>query len=477
MNSFTFDNIPSNTRLPSVRAEFSNINALQGLPPAPNKVLMIGQRLSTGTAVSLDLRRVLSADHGRWLFGRGSILARMIGAAFAINPAVELWAMAVTAPSATAATGTITLTGPATASGTLWYLIGGDPVRVPVTVGDTANAMATALAAAIQAKGDLHVTAAAVAAVVTLTARTTGPVGNDIDVRQNHFDGEQLPAGVGSTIVAMSGGATPPDLSNVPAYLGDEAFQHIAIGQNDATALSVMGAEMESRWGPMRQIEGRVWAGLSGSFTTLATFGATRNDPQVTIVGGYKVPTHPAEMAAAFAAVAAGELAKDPARPLTGLVVPGVVAPRIEHRFTATERELLLRDGISTFTVTPSQEVAMERMISTYQVNAFGMDDPSYLDVTTTATLGYYRYSWRARMQQKFPRAKLTEDTIKAVRAETIALAREWEEAGLMEDVDGFIAGLVIERDATNRTQLNFKLTPDVVNGLLQFAARFEFIL
>jgi len=80
-------------------------------------------------------------------------------------------------------------------------------------------------------------------------------------------------------------------------------------------------------------------------------------------------------------------------------------------------------------------------------------------------------------MRTKFPRAKLTDDIITAVRAETIALAREWEEEGLMEDVDGFIAGLIIERDTANRTQLNFKLTPDVVNGLLQFAARIEFKL
>jgi phage tail sheath gpL-like len=63
------------------------------------------------------------------------------------------------------------------------------------------------------------------------------------------------------------------------------------------------------------------------------------------------------------------------------------------------------------------------------------------------------------------------------VKAETIALARNWEGAGLMESADGFIAGLVVERDDTNVNQLNLLLTPDVVNPLLQFAARFEFIL
>ena len=41
----------------------------------------------------------------------------------------------------------------------------------------------------------------------------------------------------------------------------------------------------------------------------------------------------------------------------------------------------------------------------------------------------------------------------------------------------GFIDGLVIERDAGNRTQLNLLMTPNVVNGMLQLAARIEFIL
>jgi phage tail sheath gpL-like len=170
-------------------------------------------------------------------------------------------------------------------------------------------------------------------------------------------------------------------------------------------------------------------------------------------------------------------LQADPARPLTDLVVPGVIAPRIEHRFSRSERDQLLTSGISTFRVLPSGEVAIERLITTYQVNTQGFADVSYLDIQTPATLAYFRYSWRARMAQRFPRVKLTEDTIAAVKAETIAIAREWGEAELMEDVDGFVAGLIVERDSTNRNQLNLLMTPNVVNGMLQLAARIEFIL
>ena len=83
----------------------------------------------------------------------------------------------------------------------------------------------------------------------------------------------------------------------------------------------------------------------------------------------------------------------------------------------------------------------------------------------------------RVLLPEGAPRAKLTDDTIAAVKAETIALAREWEDAGLMEDVEGFLAGLIIERDGSSPTQLNTLMTPDTVNGLLQLATRIEFIL
>jgi len=476
MNSFAFDSISSGQRVPGSQVEISNVRALQGLPPAVQKILLIGQCIgAAGVAAPV---RVTRRDQGAAIAGRGSILAAMVAAAIDASREVELWAMPIADNAAgVAATGTITITGPATAAGTLALMIAGVKVPVAVASAASANTIATAIAAAVNALPDLPLTASATAAVVTLTCRHKGTAGNDIDLRVNYFDGEQLPAGVTATIVGMASGATDPDLTGLFAALGDAWYQNFAIGMNDAANISAVDADLADRWGPQRQIEGRAWFGMSGSFSTLSTFGATRNGPHSTIVGGNKLPSPPWTVAAAFAAIAAFNLQIDPARPLTDLVVPGVRAPRPEHRFTRQERELLLRDGISTFRVNAAGEVAIERMISCYQVNNAGFDDISYLDVQTTATLGYYRYSYRARMAQKFPRAKLTDDTIAAVKAETIALARDWEEAGLMEDVAGFLAGLVIERDGSSPIQLNTLMTPNTVNGLLLLATRIEFIL
>ncbi|MCW3835970.1 phage tail sheath subtilisin-like domain-containing protein [Sphingomonas canadensis] len=478
MTSIAFDQIPAGQRLPGSQVEFSNVRALQGLPVAEQKRLIIGQRTSAGTVAALTVRRISRVDEANAWFGRGSQLAAMVAAALAANSQTEMWAIALDDNAeGTAAQWTITLTGPSSAAGTLSYLIGGVPVPVAVASGASATTMATAVAAAINAKPDLPLTATSSSGVVTLTFRHKGTIGNDLYITQNHYDGEALPAGVTSAIAATTAGATDPDLSTVWAAIGDEQYQTIALGLNSGTALSAADTELASRWGPQRQIFGRAFAGTVGSFSTVTTFGATRNGIFTTLIPSYKMPTPPWCVAAAFASVYAFHVQIDPARPFTGLTVPGVMAPRPEHRYIRTEREQMLSSALSAWKVTAGGEVAIERLISTYRVNTLGYADISWLDVNTTATLDYYRFSLRSRIEAKFPRAKLTDDTLRSIRAEIIALAQDWYDAGLMEDVAGFIARLVIERDAANPTQLNVLMAPDTVNGLLQFAARVEFIL
>lgn len=476
--TIVFDQISSSGRVPGSRVEFSNVRALAGLPAAQQKLLLVGQRLSTGTVAALTPVRITQVDQGAAYFGRGSVLAGMVAAAIAANPATEIWAIGIDDNAGgTVAYNTITLTGPATGAGTLSYLIGGQRVQVSVASGDSVTLMAGRIAVAINANADLPVFATSNAGVVSIGCRHKGTVGNDIDIRQNHYESEVTPAGVTSSIASTIAGAGNPDITTVWAAIGDEWYQHIALGLNDATSLTATDTEMVRRWGPAVQREGRAIAAISGSFSTCAAFGATRNGIFTTIVGTNKMPTPTWRIAAAVTAVAAFELGKDPARPLTDVVVAGMIAPKIVDRFSSTERDQLLSAGISTLRTLPGGDVAIERLICCYQLNALGFPDPSYRDVMTTATLGYLRFSWRARMAQKFPRAKLTLDTIASIRAETIALARDWFDAGLVEDVEGLIAGLVIERDGGNVNQLNVLLTPNIVNPLLQLAGRIEFIL
>lgn len=490
--TISFNEIPVNLRTPGVYVEFDNSNAVKGLPGMPYRSLIIGQRLSTGTVAELIPTRISSADQAREYFGAGSMLAQSAGAWFANNRFTETWAIALEDLGAGVdATGTVTATGTATAAGTLNIYIGGRRVQVAIASADDGDAAATAIAAAITAADDIPVTAVVNGVTtnqVDLTAVHAGVIGNDIDVRVNYYQGDAVPAGLSMTVVAMSGGSGNPDLADVVTAMGDEWYNIIVNPYVDAANLTVLETELADRWGPIRSIEGHAFGAAVGSQATLSALGDGRNSPHSTIMGTNSSPTLTWEFAAVVAAVTAYHANIDPARPFQTLGMDTIMAPAETDRFTLQERNLLLYDGISTFVIAAGGNCLVERLITTYKENAFGTEDPSYLDVNTMLTLGYLRYSFRARFAQKFPRHKLADDgtrfgagqailTPKIAKAECFALFRQWEDAGLVENFDDFKANIIVERNTTDVNRLDILLPPDIINQLRVTAAQIGFRL
>jgi phage tail sheath gpL-like len=220
----------------------------------------------------------------------------------------------------------------------------------------------------------------------------------------------------------------------------------------------------------------------------LSSLGAAQNSEVISLLGVSSSPTPPWCLAAIYAAISIKALDIDPARPLQTLVLKGMLAPAEADRFTRSERNLLLFDGISTFTVGPDGTCAIERAITTYQVNGAGLPDASYLDVETLATLAVLRRSLRARLAQKYPRHKLANDgtsfglgqaivTPSILRAELIALARQWEEHGWVENLNAFKDALIVERNSDDPNRVDAVIPPDLINQLRVFAGLVQFRL
>lgn len=485
----SLDQIPSALRVPLAYIEFSNARAVQGTPSMPYKVLFLGQKLASAPATAGKPVRVLADAHAEQLFGRGSMLAEMFAAAKAANRMVETWAIPLNdAGSGAAATGSLTVAGPATAAGQLVLYIAGRRVPVGVVAADSATTIASNIAAAINAETRLPVTAAAASATVTLTCRWKGVTGNDIDLRLNYYPGEQLPGGVTVTIVAMANGAGNPDISAAIAAFGDEWWNQIVNPYTDSANLALLRAEMEGRFGPLRMQDSEAFMAYRGTHAATSTFGNGLNCQLFTVMGTGTSPTPTYIWAAINAVVAGASLEIDPARPLQTLALTGVLPPAFGDRWRIDERNLLLFDGISTFMVDAGGVVRIERQITTYQTNAFGAPDPSYLDVETLATLAYIRYAVRNRILLKFPRMKLAGDdarfapgqaivTPRTIRAELLALFRELEERGLVEDFEQFKSELIVERDASDKNRLNVLMGPNLVNQLRIFAAQIQYNL
>ncbi|HEX7821043.1 MAG TPA: phage tail sheath subtilisin-like domain-containing protein [Sphingobium sp.] len=487
--TISFNAIPLSIRVPGAYAEFDSRNATGGLYEVNNRILLVGQKLAAGPIAALTPIRIFDEATAIAAFGRGSMLARMAKFAKAADRYSDIWAIALEDPGAgVQATQTLTFTGPATAAGTIALLIAGQAVETGIASASTATQAAVAAAAAINGMPDLPVTATSAAGVVTVTARHKGTCGNDIDIRHSFRDGETLPAGLTLAIAAATAGTSDPDYATVWTVIGDEDFRTIIVGNATATTLLAVEAELNDRWGPLRMLESTAYAAKRGSVGTATTFGNARNNPLVSTIGTGLSPTAPWEWAASYGAIVGYYSAIDPARPFRTLALPGVIAPVTGARFTRAERELLLRDGISTWNAQPDGTVVIERAITMYQVNGAGVADTAFLDVNTPLTLAYIRQSVRARVLLKYPRHKLADDgtnfspgqaivTPIIIRAELIALAREWEEAGLVENIDQFVADIIVERDASDRGRINALLPPDLVNQFHVFAAQIQFRL
>jgi len=199
-------------------------------------------------------------------------------------------------------------------------------------------------------------------------------------------------------------------------------------------------------------------------------------------------PSSPWQFASALAAqiAASGEI--DPARPFQTLPMVGIFAPKESELFTLQERDLLLHDGVSTFMVDSGSNVLIEGVITTFQENAFGSPDTSYLYLNTPLTLSLLRYQSRARISSKYGRHKLANDgtrfgagqaivTPNVIKAEFIALFREWEEKGLVEGFDQFKADLIVERNVSNPNRVDVLLPPDLVNQLIVVGTKIQFLL
>lgn len=486
----SFNQISSFNRLPGFYMEMDNSMAIAGLVLDLSKILMLGQMLPTGTATPGEVIRVTSVDAGTNFFGLGSMLDCMVRRFKKIHPYGDLYVLPL-ADSSTAATakGTFTFEGRVTRSGTVNMYIGGRRLRIPARMGQEAADLARAAAEAINADPLLGVTAANSERVCTVTHKHACEAVNGFDLRVNYQFDERLPDGITVACKNMEGGTANPDLETALGVLGATQYHYCITAYTDQANLDALEAVFRANWGAEKQIEGLIFSAANKSHAGLTTLGNSLNCEFLSILGLRGSPSPAWEIAAAYGAQAANELDEAPARPLQTLFLDGILTPSRADLFSDTERNLLLWDGIATAMMHSSGGVQIEREITTYQLNAWSLPDPSYLDIQTPATCSVLRRTWRNRLAQKFPRHMLADDgspaalsglavaTPSILSAEMLSLARDWEAAAWVERVDDFKKDLRVMRNSINRNRVDCILPPNLVNQLRQIAALLQFRL
>lgn len=489
----SFNQIPAGLKVPLFYAEMDN--SMANLPSVDNRALIIGQRLSTGSVPANTLGIMPNIDQADGMHGAGSQLAEMLKQYRKNDPFTEVWYLSLDdAASSTAATATLTIAGTASVSGAIAIYLAGDRIVVGVNKNDTAAVIAANVAAAVNADTTALASASVASGVVTFTAKNKGTLGNDLTLLINYRGisaNEYTPTGLTLTATAFSGGAVDPNVGLAMALLGDEPFEYIGMPYSDAASLDSIGVEMNDiagRWSYARQLYGHVYSAKRGTLSANTTFGKTRNDQHVTIFGVAATKPHPVflEMASELARTAVF-INADPARPTQTGALIGILPAPAGKDFNWSERQSLLNAGIAT-TYTVGGVVRIERAITTYQKNAWGQADVSYLDSETMHQSAYVLRRLRSAITSKYGRHKLANDgtrfgegqamvTPSVIKGELLSEYRKLEDEGIVENFEAFKAALIVERDANNPNRVNILFPPDLVNQLRIFALLYQFRL
>jgi len=493
--SITFSTIPLSTLLvPMVAAEVDASGA--NTSGQIYRGLNIATMASTGTALPGVPVLVSGTSDSGVLFGIGSMAYMMVADYRNQDPFGELWVLPIAQPgTGSAPTATMTITGPATASGNLFVYIGGQLVTCPVTAGDAATAIATHFVAAcsLSLLPTLPVTATASAGVVTLTARDITVSGSDIDLQANYLGsaaGQATPAGVTLAFSVTNMGATGvanPSIATALAALGSHAFDFIMCGLNDATNLPLVAAllnDTSGRWSWEQELFGHGVAFNNGNLSAQASFVAALNNQHLSVFGGYKSPWPMYRCAADVGGAWAVSTRANPALPVQNIDL-NMLAPPLPYRLDISDRNIALTDGASTIKTTGASQTVLERMVTTYTTNAAGAPDNSYRDVETMDTLTYLIRDLRTYLASTYARKILVADgtpitggssmvTAQSIKADIISRYRTYCNNGLAQNYATFAANAVAQNVGNGNVAL--QLPFDLANQLRVLALKIAFV-
>lgn len=490
MSGFNFDEIPFDLALPGAWIE--------SLPPTvtgpvlyPKRVLIVGQRLATGSVPELVLKQVTRAEQAEAYWGRGSMIAAQFAAFKKANPNVEVWGIALDDDgAATAHVRKLDWTVTTAEAGTAKVRIGGHVVRFAISAGDTADDISAAFVAAIEDAASTYLPFSAAVDGVNanesnLTAKNKGEAAAQIDVGVLDDD---LPGGVSVAVTVDSAGSGNPEVDAVFTAIGDDLFDHFCVPYADATNIAHYRAEAVRRWDALVRAECDFHVGFRGDFSATTTLVSSVNDEFLFVHAGGLKPRTPWERCAEIVATLASE--SDPARPVQNMVLHQDI-PEYDRAdaFTDSERNLLIKAGISTVQTSPTGTVSLEYVASTRTKDDQGAPYTGQRDYEDLQSVIYLRKDLRAYIFQAYPRYKLADDTLeevpagkaiarpKDVKASLGARARSvWgpQGIGVIENVDKFIEDMDLVKVGD---EVHAILVPDLMNQFRRFKGRIQPVL
>ncbi len=464
-------NVPLSTRKPGQRIGIDASGARAGVSAANLNLLLIGYRI-TGQGTATDKQRypITNSTQGAALFGAGSELDLMVRAAAAAYRHIPVYAIAQPEPDGVKASQLFTCGGKATAPGQVTVWLGGRAVTVDVAVDAEGPAVAAALKAAIDARPILPVTATVGADPdtdkLTVTYKTQGTSGNLCKVRaESTATGLTIVAG-GATLALGTGDMDLTGDAGILAIIKGQEHNYIAASDNGSANIVAIGTQLEELASAMEMRNQQAIFAHTGTIDAGETLAVAVNSAQIQILIEPSNEDLPCELAAAAGAIRCREGGQEKLLPLNYEPIPGRSLPLLP--MDDSEVEYCLHHGLTPL-VLSGTSLAFCRSITTYLMDDAGNTSDVLLDTLTVdsafETRRVLKESWR-----KFARAKVTDDTLRAIRSDTLQSLIGLEKRNIVEMVEEFKDDIVAERDSQVVGRVNVDVPANIVSGLYVLA-------
>lgn len=428
------------------KVTFQIIPASQLAGVTEQKVLIVGQMLSGGTATAGDLYTDIQNDNS-WdtLFGKRSQIAGMIRNFKRENGISRIDAIPLDdAGAATAGTGVITFVGTASEDASLNISIGSHNdhrVQVDVLSTDSETDVADAVTTAFALDLTSPFIVANVAGVLTATAENAGLLCNDWSIE---IDG--LVAGMVPTITGWTGGATDPTLTSILDVIGEIRYQTIV--WPSSYSLDVVETLLNARFNSDNQIlDGIAVQAKKGTLASLEAY-AVQNSQSVVVVGnktvsrtaldGTMVVEMPDTMASEIAGIRSLRLTQDAlladilttvatkdqfggigiaSLPYFNTLTPNIAVPDEQDQWTLTEQDELRDNAVSILGANRAfNGVILGEFVTTYLTDEAGNPDTSFKFLNTVDTSSVIREFYYENSRSKYSQTRLTDGDLIAGR-------------------------------------------------------------
>lgn len=439
--------IPNGLRVPGAYNEIVFKSLTDGLVALPQRVVIVAEKTSAGSATVETPVRVDSDSDADTKFGKGSlaaVLCRMarVQARYQRSEP-EIYCCPVAEPVGAKATKTLTVTAASQQAGNIEIIVGRHRVIVGVTTADTANTIAAAIKSELDKLVEVAPFTATVATnVVTCTFTTNGVNGNDMS-----YVVVSTPSGVSvavATGVAGSGAAT---IATALGALYDRLYDAVVLANHTTVDAAALLSDANVAWAPGTENYRWYFLGEKGSIGTAQTLQAALNDYRALVIsceGSYALP---GELAVAAAVAAFGK--EKPNASLNGeeLDLPAPPAALAYTGGQTGELETLLANGITPLKPSTRGRTEIVRLVTSV-VTVGGVPHEGTRDLAysrTAAALARQVTIGYGGFKQENMSAAFLQD----VRDMIVAKHRAAETAGWIREVDSFLEEIKVEESTT----------------------------